>query len=148
HFAGSADVAELLGQLQQTELGSDDLLHLGHFVISVPPEGGSRSQLRVRTAPCPPAPLPKPTTTVRLNASYYTSIYRLSPYASPRLLQLAEFKGWRIGDGADQAILDQVVGPHRVARQCSGIAPQPWDFGLEQFGKVAHRHHIRCSSLG
>ena len=26
---------------------------LGHLVISVPPEGGSRSQLRVRTAPCP-----------------------------------------------------------------------------------------------
>jgi hypothetical protein len=30
HLAGLADIAELLGQLQQTELGSDDLLLLGH----------------------------------------------------------------------------------------------------------------------
>ena len=30
HLAGLANVAELLGQFQQTELGSDDLLLLGH----------------------------------------------------------------------------------------------------------------------
>ena len=30
HLTGLADIAELLGQLQQTELGSDDLLLLGH----------------------------------------------------------------------------------------------------------------------
>src|SRR6516162_2816018 len=30
HFAGLADITELLGQLQQPELGSDDLLFLGH----------------------------------------------------------------------------------------------------------------------
>src|SRR5215813_11098410 len=30
HFAGLADIAELLGQLEQSELGSDDLLFLGH----------------------------------------------------------------------------------------------------------------------
>ena len=30
HFAGLADVAELLGQLQQPNLGADDLLFLGH----------------------------------------------------------------------------------------------------------------------
>jgi len=35
------------------------------------PEGGPRSQLGVRTAPRPPAPTSKPTTTVRLSASYY-----------------------------------------------------------------------------
>jgi hypothetical protein len=51
-------------------------------------------------------------------------------------------------DGADQAILHKVVGSHRIARQCSGIAPQPWDFGLEQLSKVAHQHHFRGSSLG
>jgi hypothetical protein len=53
-----------------------------------------------------------------------------------------------LGDGADQAILHKVVGPHRVAGQCAGIAPQPWDFGLEPLSKVAHRHHFRGSSLG
>src|SRR6185503_12716038 len=53
HLAGLADVAELLGQFQQPDLHSDDLLFLGHIVISVPPEGGSRSQLGVRTAPRP-----------------------------------------------------------------------------------------------
>jgi hypothetical protein len=30
HLTGLADIAELLGQLRQTELGSDDLLILGH----------------------------------------------------------------------------------------------------------------------
>ena len=36
HLAGLADVAELLGQFQQPDLHSDDLLLLGHVVISVP----------------------------------------------------------------------------------------------------------------
>jgi hypothetical protein len=35
----------LLGQFQQPSLHSDDLLFLGHIIISVPPEGGPRSQL-------------------------------------------------------------------------------------------------------
>jgi hypothetical protein len=45
HLAGLADIAELLGQFQEPDLRSDNLLFLGHSVISVPPEGGSRSQL-------------------------------------------------------------------------------------------------------
>ena len=69
HLAGLADVAELLGQFQQPHLYPDDLLFLGHIVVSVPPEGGPRSQLAVRTAPRPPAPFRKPTTTVRLSSS-------------------------------------------------------------------------------
>src|SRR5205807_8704390 len=48
-------IAELLRQFQQPDLRSDNLLLLGHLVVSVPPKGGSRSQLRVRTAPRPPA---------------------------------------------------------------------------------------------
>ncbi len=47
HLAGLADIAELLGQFQEPDLRSDNLLFLGHSVISVPPEGGSRSQLGV-----------------------------------------------------------------------------------------------------
>jgi hypothetical protein len=47
---------DFLGQLQQSDLSPNDLLLLRHFVISVPPKGGSRSQLGVRTAPRPPAP--------------------------------------------------------------------------------------------
>ena len=46
-----ADVTKLLGQFQQPNLGSDDLLVLGHFVISVPSEGGARSQLAVTRGP-------------------------------------------------------------------------------------------------
>src|SRR6516164_5337261 len=48
--ARSRDRAELLGQFEQTDLRPDDLLFLCHIVISVPPAGGSRSQLGVRTA--------------------------------------------------------------------------------------------------
>src|SRR6516225_8800273 len=69
HLASVAHIAELLGQFEQTDLRPDDLLFLCHIVISVPPAGGSRSQLGVRTATRPPAPFGKPTTTVRLNAS-------------------------------------------------------------------------------
>ena len=55
---------------------------------------------------------------------------------------------WLYARSRDQAILDKVIGSHRVARQCSGIAPQPWDFGLEPLSKFAHRYHIRGSSPG
>src|SRR5437762_8493226 len=79
HLAGLADIAELLGQFQEPDLRSDDLLFLGHIVISVPPEGGSRSQLGVRTAPRPPAPLRKPTMSVRLSSSYNTLSTRPGP---------------------------------------------------------------------
>jgi hypothetical protein len=44
HLAGSAHIAELLGQLQQTELGSDDLLLLCHHGLPTP-AGGLRSRL-------------------------------------------------------------------------------------------------------
>ena len=53
HLAGLADIAELLGKLQQTNLRPDDLLLLRHIVISVPPASGSRFQHRMRTAPRP-----------------------------------------------------------------------------------------------
>src|SRR5262249_27631198 len=52
-------------------LHPDNLLLLRHIVISIPPKGGSRSQLGVRTAPRPPAPLRKPTTSVSLSSSQY-----------------------------------------------------------------------------
>ena len=65
-------ITELLGQIEQADLRLDDFLFLGHLVISVPPKGGSRSQLRVRTAPRPPALFRKPTMNVRLSSSYYT----------------------------------------------------------------------------
>jgi hypothetical protein len=42
------------------------------------------------------------------------------------------------GDRADQGVLHEVIGSHRVPGQCAGIAPQLWNFGLEQLGKVAH----------
>ena len=54
-------------------------------MISVPPEGGSRSQLRVITAPRPPALLRKPTTNVRLSSSYYTVV---EPCADNRRTEL------------------------------------------------------------
>src|SRR5215469_13587516 len=72
HFAGLADITELLGQLEQPELGSDNLLFLGHSWspscaggrVAVPARGENRAP--------PPAPLRKPTTFVRLSLSYYT----------------------------------------------------------------------------
>src|SRR5262249_27319515 len=59
HLAGLAYIAELLGQLQQSDLCPYDLLLLCHFVISVPPKGGSRFQRQMRTAPRPPASVSK-----------------------------------------------------------------------------------------
>ena len=72
HLAGLADIAELLGELQQSDLRPNNLLLLCHFVISVPPKGGSRSQLRVRNRAPPSGSFRKPTTTVRFSSSYYT----------------------------------------------------------------------------
>ena len=43
HLAGLADVAELPGQFQQSDLRSDDLLLLCHRV-SLTPQGGPRSR--------------------------------------------------------------------------------------------------------
>src|SRR5207237_292373 len=45
----------LLGQFQQPDLGSDDLLLLRHRGL-LTPKGGPRSRLFVRTASRPPAP--------------------------------------------------------------------------------------------
>jgi len=50
-LTGLADVAELLGQFQQPDFGADDLLILGHLLVSVPPEGSRGSGPTVRTAP-------------------------------------------------------------------------------------------------
>jgi hypothetical protein len=49
HFAGLADIAELLGELQQTNFGTDDLLFSGHGVLQSPRRGAS-----------PPRPLRAP----------------------------------------------------------------------------------------
>src|SRR6516164_6086589 len=63
-----------LASSSSPSFGSDDLLFLGHFVVSVPCAGG-----RVAVPACgenrapPPAPLRKPTTIVRLSSSYYKS---------------------------------------------------------------------------
>jgi hypothetical protein len=40
HLAGLADIAELLGQLQQPHLGADDLLVLGHISVLSNTEAG------------------------------------------------------------------------------------------------------------
>src|SRR5262245_33389052 len=49
HLAGLADVAELLGQFQQSNLSADDLLLRGHGVLQSPRRGAS-----------PPRPLRAP----------------------------------------------------------------------------------------
>src|SRR5262249_43909915 len=61
HLAGLADIAELLGQLEQTDLGSDDLLFLGHCrrLRSGCRGAGRGPNSGVRTAPRPPAPTSK-----------------------------------------------------------------------------------------
>ena len=58
HLASLADIAELLRQLQQPDLGANDLLFLGHleppfrrWARAVPAVGENRTR--------PPAPLPK-----------------------------------------------------------------------------------------
>src|SRR5205814_4081645 len=51
HLAGLANIAELLGQLQQTHLHPDNLLLLRHVVVSVSAGGRARFSPRVGTAP-------------------------------------------------------------------------------------------------
>src|SRR5262249_24007645 len=70
HLAGLADIAELLGQLQQSDLRPNDLLLLRHFVISNPPKGGSRSQLGGENRAPPSGYLRKPTTDCGRDARY------------------------------------------------------------------------------
>jgi hypothetical protein len=56
HPAGLAHIPKLLGQLQQTHLHPNNLLFLRHRPgLPCRPQGGSRSQLGVRTATRPPA---------------------------------------------------------------------------------------------
>jgi hypothetical protein len=57
HLAGLRHVAELLGKLQQPDLGPDDLLFLGHFWSPSRRWAGRGPSPGVRTAPRPPAPL-------------------------------------------------------------------------------------------
>src|SRR5262249_37553560 len=61
HLPGLAHIAELLGQLEQTDLGSDDLLFLGHCrrLRSGCRRAGRGPNSGVRTAPRPPAPTSK-----------------------------------------------------------------------------------------
>jgi hypothetical protein len=42
------------------------------------------------------------------------------------------------GDRADQGVLYEVIGAHRVPGQCARITPQLWNFALEQLGKGGH----------
>ena len=68
HFAGLADIAELPGQLQQPDLGADDLLFLGHR--RCPFERRGRA-LRTPTTPRPAsASASAMTPTVRLSLNY------------------------------------------------------------------------------
>src|SRR5207302_10572584 len=70
HLAGLAHVAHLLGQFQQPSLDADDLLLLGHVVISVSPNGRAAvPALGENRDPPFGSCLGKPTTTVRLSSS-------------------------------------------------------------------------------
>src|SRR5262249_60983390 len=51
HLAGFADVAELLGKLQQSNFGADDLLFGSHGVLQSPRRGAAAP----RPAPPPPS---------------------------------------------------------------------------------------------
>jgi hypothetical protein len=53
-----------------------------------------------------------------------------------------------LGDCADEAALHEIVGACRVPGERASIAAQPWDLSFEKSGKIAHRHHLRGSSLG
>src|SRR6202008_1941213 len=54
-FAGLADVAELLGQLQQPDLGADDFLFLGHnqCPLETPRPGATQPRPAPRPASAP-----------------------------------------------------------------------------------------------
>ena len=77
HFAGLADVAELLGQLQQPNLGADDLLFLGHrrCPLETPRPGATPTS----SAPAS-ASASAMTPTVRLSLNYCTLFPTLSLY--------------------------------------------------------------------
>src|SRR5262249_56977288 len=72
HFAGLANITKLLGQLEQTNLRSDDLLILRHCcrLRTGCRRAGRGPRFRGEPRPAPRPPLPKPTTTVTLNTSH------------------------------------------------------------------------------
>src|SRR6202008_3338301 len=71
HFAGLADVAELLGQLQQPDLGADDFLFLGHnqCPLETPRPGATQPRPAPRPASAPASAM---TPIVRLSLNYCT----------------------------------------------------------------------------
>src|SRR5262249_61274957 len=56
HFAGLADIAELLGELQQANLGADDLLFSRHGVLQCAQAGRFATPTAPRPAPAPHSP--------------------------------------------------------------------------------------------
>src|SRR5262249_4933393 len=56
HFAGLADIAELLGELQQSNFGADDLLFGGHSVLSIRRAGRYATSTAPRAAPACDSP--------------------------------------------------------------------------------------------
>src|SRR5262249_58412477 len=73
HLAGLADIAELLGELQQTNLGADDLLFSRHGVLQSAQAG--RLATPNPSRPAPPCHSPwgqHPPSTLTLRHSRYT----------------------------------------------------------------------------
>ena len=50
HLAGLTDVAELLGKLQQSNLGADDLLFARNGVLQTPRRGASSTRQAIQNA--------------------------------------------------------------------------------------------------
>jgi hypothetical protein len=48
---------------------------------------------------------------------------------------------------AGECFLYEVVRPDRVAGQCTGIAPEPWDLPLETTVKIAHAFLPGCTEF-
>jgi hypothetical protein len=69
HLAGLADVAELLGQLQQSNLGADDLLFSRHSVLQCAQAGRFATPTAPRPASACDSPWGIQDTSVRLSFS-------------------------------------------------------------------------------
>src|SRR5205085_1045791 len=74
HLAGLADIAELLGQLQQPDLGSDDLLFLGHGWSPYPRRWAGRG----------PSPQQEPRPAHRLQSAKTNTVCQIKSELSQR----------------------------------------------------------------
>jgi hypothetical protein len=83
-LTGLADIAEVLGKLQQSNLGADDLLFSCHSVLQSPRRGASQPRPAPRPASACDSPWGLPTSTISASSESSSGLKPRAPFGRPR----------------------------------------------------------------